>query len=265
MFTNLAVLTLLVPALYSQAAPAWSAEQMEAFLHKATIKSQRGAKKGVTGTTRATLTDGGRTHDASIQTIDEMKAKFESPTGTEFNFQDSYRLNIAAYRLGLLLGLDTMIPVPVERSFNGKPGSYTWWIENIRMDEVDRLKKKIEAPDKDRWSRQYLIMKIFDQLIYNMDRNATNILYDKEWRLWMIDHSRAFRRHAKLPNEKTLDKCDAALLARIKGLKERDVKERMGRWLDPSQIRGLMARSKLIVKHFEAAGPTKIYSFLPAH
>ena len=131
------------------------------------------------------------------------------------------------------------------------------------MDEVDRLKKKIEAPDKDRWSRQYLIMTIFDQLIYNMDRNATNILYDKEWRLWMIDHSRAFRRHTKLPNEKALEKCDAALPARIKGLKERDVKDQMGRWLDPSQIRGLMARSKLIVKHFETAGPTKIYNFLP--
>ena len=127
-----------------------------------------------------------------------MKARFESLTGTEFNFQDSYKLNIAAYRLGLPLGLDTRIPVSVERSFNGKPGPYTCWIENIQMDEVDRLKKKIEAPDKDRWSRQYLIMKTFDQLIYNMDRNATNMLYDKEWRLWMIDHSRAFRRHTKL-------------------------------------------------------------------
>jgi len=96
------------------------------------------------------------------------------------------------------------------------------------MDEVDRLKKQIEALDKDRWSRQYLIMKVFDQLIYNMDRNASNMLYDKEWRLWMIDHSRAFRRHAKLPNEKTLDKCEAALLARIKDLKESDALDSQG-------------------------------------
>ena len=189
---------LLLPSLFSQPAKTFTAEEMETFLKKAPIKSQKGAKKGITGTTRATLSDGTLTHDASIQTIDEQKAKFEALNGTEYNFQDSYKLNIAAYRLGRLLRLDVMMPVPVERSFNGKPGSNTWWIENIQMDEVDRLKKKIEAPNKDRWSRQYLITKVFDQLIYNMDRNATNMLYDKGWRLWMIDHSRAFRRHTKL-------------------------------------------------------------------
>ena len=62
------------------------------------------------------------------------------------------------------------------------------WIENVAMDEVERLKRKAEDPDKDRWSRQYVIMQVFDQLIANTDRNQTNILYDKDWKLWMIDH-----------------------------------------------------------------------------
>ena len=163
-----------------------------------------------------------------------------------------------------MLGLESMIPVSVERSYEGKKASYTWWIDDIQMDEVDRLKKKIVAPDKDRWSRQYLIMKVFDQLIYNMDRNATNILYDKNWNLWMIDHSRAFRMHTKLLDVKALERCDSELLARLKSLNEADVKRELSRWLSPAQIRGLMARRKLIVAHFEKLGPEKLYEFLPA-
>jgi len=103
-FAKLGVLVLLVPALYSQAAPALTAEQMETFLQKATIKSQCGAKKGVTGTTRATIADEARTKDASTQTIDEMKARFESPNGTEYNLKDSYKLNIAALSIGAPAG-----------------------------------------------------------------------------------------------------------------------------------------------------------------
>ena len=261
---NVLFLLLCAPSLFAQGLPALSLEQQEAFLEKATIKTARGAKKGITGTTRATMTDGTFTHDASVQTIDESKAKFEGATGTEFNFQDSYLLNLAGYRLGRMLGLESMIPVSVERSYEGKKASYTWWIDDIQMDEVDRLKKKIVAPDKDRWSRQYLIMKVFDQLIYNMDRNATNILYDKNWNLWMIDHSRAFRMHTKLLDVKALERCDSELLARLKRLNEADVKRELGRWLNSTQIKALLARRQLIVAHFEKMDPAKLYQFLPA-
>ena len=255
---------LLIPSLFSQSMASLSLEQKEAFLKEAKIKITHSAKKGVTGTQRATLTDATITHDASIQNIDETKQKFEGVSGVEYNFQDSYKLNIAAYRLSVLLGLDSMVPVSIERSYDGKPASYTWWIENIQMDEADRIKKKIDAPDKDNWSRQYLIMKVFDQLVYNMDRNMTNILYDKDWHLWMIDHSRAFRLHKKVLSEKALEKIDGELLARMKQLKEEDVKKQTGKWLTNSQIKALMARNKMIIAHFEAAGPSKVYKYLSA-
>ncbi len=261
--TLLAIIFVL-PSVFAQGIPVLTVEQQETFLQKATIKTTHGAKKGVTGTTRATMTDGAITHDASIQTIDETKPKFEGLTGTEFNFQDSYMLNLAGYRLGRLLGLEAMIPVSVERTYEGKKASYTWWIDDIQMDEADRLKKKTAAPDKDRWSRQYLIMKVFDQLIYNMDRNATNMLYDKNWNLWMIDHSRAFRMHEKLQDVKALERCDTELLARLKRLNEADVKRELGKWLNATQIKGLMARRNLIVAHFEKMDPAKLYQFLPA-
>jgi len=249
--------------IFSQEVPKPSIEQQEQFLKSAPVKSWKTAKKGITGTSRATLSDGNMTHDASVQLIDERKTKNETQSGVEYNFQDSYKLNIAAYWLGKKLGLESMIPVSVERSFQGKKGSYTWWIDDFAMDEVDRLKRKIHAPDKDRWGRQYLVMKLFDNLIYNVDRNATNILYDKNWSLWMIDHSRSFRRYDKLPDAKAMQQCDRQLLARLKDLNDDDVKAGIGKWVDSGQIQGLLARRKLIIKHCEAMGPSKLYDFLP--
>jgi hypothetical protein len=57
------------------------------------------------------------------------------------NFVDSYKYNIAAYELAALLGLDDMVPVYVERKFEGKTGSFGWWLP-VQMDEADRLKRK---------------------------------------------------------------------------------------------------------------------------
>jgi hypothetical protein len=69
------------------------------------------AKKGVTDTRRVTLTDGKVTHDANVQRIDEHKDVFEGQDGTkEFNFKDSYKFNVAAWKLARLLGLDDIMP-----------------------------------------------------------------------------------------------------------------------------------------------------------
>jgi len=260
----LLAIALIVPSLPAQSTTALSLDQKEEFLRVAAVKEVRGSKKGVTGTRRATLSDGTTTHDASIQSIDEEHARFETPRGTEMNFRDFYGFNMAAYRLGRLLGLDSMIPPSVERKFEGKSAAWTWWIENVQMDEGERLKRKAEVPDKDRWSRQYLIMRVFDQLIYNVDRNATNYLYDKNWNLWMIDHTRAFRTHTQVMDKKALDRCDRQLLSHLKQLQPADVKRELGPWLRPLELKGLLARRDAIVAYFDAAGPTKLYDFLPA-
>ena len=43
-------------------------------------------------------------------------------------------------------------------------------------------------------------MRLFDALIYNTDRNESNyLLDDRDWRLYLIDHSRAFRQTSDLP------------------------------------------------------------------
>lgn len=238
--------------------PVLSREEMESFLLRARVVKRRSAPKGVTGTVRATLSDGILTHDASIQTVDESHLRYPTTRGLELNFRDSWRFNVAAYKLDKLLDLG-MIPATVERSHGGNKGSFTWWVDDVLMDEGRRLETKANPPNSTRWNEQMWIVRVFDQLIYNTDRNVGNLLIDKSWRFWMIDHSRAFRRHKTLLDGKNLTRCERGLLDRLRALDVNTLEKEMRGYLDTDEIRALLARRELIVAHFERAGPTALY------
>jgi hypothetical protein len=244
-------------------APITTLEQKEDFLKTAEVLKSKAAAKGITNTVRATMSDGALTHDASIQKINEEKARFEGERGVELNFRDSYKFNIAAYRLGRMLGLGNMIPPSIERKFGGDNGAFTWWVEDVLMDEATRIQKKVEAPNKDQFNRQYVIMQVFDNLIYNTDRNRQNILFDKDWRLWMIDHTRAFRTRTDLVDPKALGRCDRLLLDNMKGLTFEKMKAELAPYLRDSEIKSILIRRDKIVAHFEAKGDAALYDFLP--
>jgi hypothetical protein len=232
-------------------APALSLAEQEEFLLKAKIVRTKAVSTGVTHTLRATLSDGRITHDASIQTIDEFKQKFESARGTEFNFRDTWRFNVAAYRLDRLLDLG-MIPPSVERAHNGKHGSFTWWVDDVMMDETARFKKKIEAPDSERWNAQMWHVRMFDQLIYNVDRNLGNLLIDTDWRIWMIDHSRSFRLMDAVKAPGNLAKCDRKVIERLKALDKPTLTQTMKDYIGPAEINAVLKRRDAIVQWFEA-------------
>lgn len=65
------------------ALPELSRAEMENFLLTAKIVKQRSLSIGITGSERATLTDGRLTHDAHIQTVDVRKASYTTLRGTE--------------------------------------------------------------------------------------------------------------------------------------------------------------------------------------
>ena len=77
--------------------PTLTKEQIKQFLLTAKVVKSEHTKKGITDPWRLTLTDGTVTHDASFQSIDEHQFKKELARGTELNFVDSYKYNIAAY------------------------------------------------------------------------------------------------------------------------------------------------------------------------
>ena len=247
-------------------APKLTFQQKEHFLRTAKVLRVRTLGEGITQSKRATLSDGKLTHDAQIQTIDEYKNVFQSATGVELNFQDSYKFNIAAYRLSRILGLD-MIPPSVERRYRGTSGAFTWWLDDVLMTEKARYLKKIDPPDPDRWNRQIYIVRVFDQLIYNMDRNLGNLIITKSWNLKMIDHTRSFRLHKTLKNKKDLVRCDRQLLVALKKLNQETLMKRLRPYLTKGQIKALLARRDRIVKLFEAkiakhGEATVLYDFL---
>lgn len=246
-----------VPSVYAQAQlaatedPKLTVEQMKEFLLKAKVIKEKTTAKGITAPSRLTMTDGVLTHDAGFQTIDESKAKQEfGQGGVEMNFRDSYKYNIAAYELACLLGLEQMMPVTVERKLQGKTGSLTWWLK-VQMDEVERMKKKINPPNPESWNAQMHRIRVFTQLVFDTDRNLTNLLISPNWDLYMIDFTRAFRLYHQLKSEKDLVKCDRALLENLRKLKTSEVEMRTKQYLNSSEIKAVMARRDKIVAYFD--------------
>ena len=245
-----------VPSLAAQnvaavARPVLTHEQMEDFLLNARIGDTKGVNKGITNTRRATLSDGRITHDAQIQTVDIKKAMFQPDNGpSELNFRDSYLFNIAGYRLARLLGLDN-VPMSVERKVQGTPAAVTWWVDDVAMDEGARRKKETNAQMSMRTAGQVHIMRVFDELISNSDRNAGNLLWTTSGDMWMIDHTRAFRVNTKLRTPKLLERCEGGLLEKMRGLDAETLTREMGGSLDKGQIEALLVRRDAIVKLFE--------------
>ena len=245
-----------------------SREEIEEFLTTAKVLKFKELSQGITHTQRATLSDGRLTHDAQIQSIDESKSQFVGANGQqELNFRDTYKFNIAGYLLDKIMDLN-MIPVSVNRNFQGKGAAFTWWVDDVLMTEGDRVKKKLTAPDLERWNRQIYIVRVFDQLIYNTDRNLGNLLITKDWTVWMIDHGRAFRMMKTLRNPGNLVKCDRKLLDALRKLDRSTLEKELMPYLGKLEIEGLLARRDLIVQFFDKEVAAKgeqavLYDYLP--
>jgi hypothetical protein len=226
-----------------------SAEKVEEFLSKAKVVSFRNLGVGITGTRKLTLSDGSLTHDAHFQSINSAQSSFQSNRGTELNFRDSYKFNIAGYRLDRMLGLN-MTPPSIERSHSGSTGAYTWWIPGGLM-EVDRVRRKIVPPDVDLFNAQMHQLRVFDQLIFNTDRNLQNLLLTPDSKVWLIDHTRAFRINDDLKSAKDLEKCEKNLFAALKKLDSAGLKQTMDNYIRGTEISALLKRRDKIVTLFE--------------
>jgi hypothetical protein len=252
---SLVLFSLAAALLPAAVADRWSTAQEERFLLTAQIGSEAGAGKGITGTKKAMLSDGRRTHAAHVQFIDQHMPLFKGKDGsTEQDFKDTWKFNVAAYRLAKLLHLTDMTPVCVARRVEGKPASVCWWIDGIAMDEKERLAKGIQPPDVAAWNRQMDTIRVFDQLIYNMDRSQENLLIGNDWRAYMIDHTRAFRKWPKLRNPAAITHCSPDLLRALRSLRREEVVRELGEFLTPEEIDGLMARRDLIVAKLQQNG-----------
>jgi hypothetical protein len=234
--------------------PEYSLGEMEDLLSKGRITARKSSAKGVTDAFRVTLSDGQRTHDAQVQNVDIFRAVFEvTPKYTEFNFRDTYRYNIAAYRLAQLVGLNN-VPMSVPRLVDARRSAVTWWIDDVAMDEGGRLKLSARdrlGPNPSRTAAYIHILRVFDELIQNRDRNAGNLLWTKDWTMWMIDHTRAFRTDPELRRPQLLERCERALFAGLRGLTREELTKAVGDNLMQPEVDAVLARRDRIVKLFE--------------
>src|SRR5438477_4031518 len=130
-------------------------------------------------------------------------------------------------------------------------GSLSWWLP-VKMDEGDRVEKKILAPDTDKWNKQMYRVRVFDELVYDSDANLTNVLIGEDWTVWRVDFSRAFRRNKELRAPKDLVKCDRQLLERLKALNAGELAEKTKDYLTKDEVNGVIARRDKIVATFQA-------------
>jgi hypothetical protein len=234
-----------------QQAAALTREQMEVFLVTGKIIQEKTTSTGVTRPIRATLSDGVLTHDAQFQTVDQAKALFTAGKASEVDFKDTYRYNIAGYRLAQMVGLQT-VPMSVERRYKNKDAAVTWWVDDVMFDELGRAKQADKlGPDPERTQKQIHIMYVWDELIQNRDRNGGNILWTKDWTLWLIDHTRAFRTGGSLLKPDRLVRVERTMFDKMKQLSEASVSEVMKRTLNRGEIRAMLKRRDALVQLFE--------------
>jgi hypothetical protein len=244
------VVTLGLAATVAQAQPA-TREQIEAFMKGAKVVRTRELSTGITRPLRMTLQQDAVTHDAVFQAIDEKKAVFSPTKGPgEINFVDSWRYNVAAYRVASMIGLDWMMPVTIEYRYRGRVGALSWWRESI-MDERTRLKQKVSPPDALAWNRDMYRMRVFSSLVYDTDRNLGNVLVSPAWRVIMVDFTRAFRLHEEIKS-KDIHQCDRQLLAKLETLTPAALKAAVADYLTGTEAAALIKRRDLLVAHIRS-------------
>lgn len=153
-------------------------EALEATLLHGTITAKERIDHGITNPWKVTVEHQGERVDAVWKPLPEAKSE---------GWEESYRAEIAAYRLSRLLGLD-MVPPTVLRRLSGSTGSLQLWVHGARLYADAAAGSPTPLPG---WSEQVARMRFFDALIDNPDRNARNFLVDSRWRVVLIDHSRA--------------------------------------------------------------------------
>lgn len=233
--------------------PFKNADEALHFLAGADIESQLAIPTGVTKPKKLLLEKNGvRAHAIFHYHHDEDRRVSLGGKTVRF-FRDSYRNQVAAYEMSRLLGISN-VPPTVLRKMKGRKGSLQLWIENA-MNEKDVSildSSAIEENQKPKTSKLKSDMRVFDNLINNIDRNRTNILYDANWQLWLIDHTRAFGRETALPDTERLRRCSRPLWEKLRSLNDQRVYETLEPYMGKWEIRALLTRRDKIIEWLNA-------------
>jgi len=189
--------------------------------------------------------DGVRAH-AIFRTVEVERAEMRNVQEHARGFRDSYVFEVAAYELSRLLGLDNVPPATL-RTLDGEDGSIQLWIEQAKGVE-DRMEEGIAEQHEQLWLFQKQNMVVFDNLIYNFDRNPGNMLIDPYGKVWFVDHTRTFKILPSLADRGDVKVCERKLWEGLRNLDPEEARERLDPYLTRVQIDALLARRDKLVK-----------------
>jgi hypothetical protein len=229
--------------------------QLEEFLRSADIVGRESIGTGITKPEKLTLRKNGVTLSATYKYHDsESRSRQSSAYSAERGDpSDRYQYEVAAYKLDRFLDMHR-VPVSVLRTIDGKEGVVQYWVPNT-INERDRRKQNLAFSggcDKD---TQFRLRVLFDILIFNEDRNLTNMLYTREdFVLQLIDHSRSFGASAKRPRmyRRVTLELSELFKRRLQTLTRDNLSNLLGDYLHPRQIGAIIKRRDYILR--EAAG-----------
>jgi len=203
-------------------------DEIERFLLEGKIAKMESVPIGVTKPLRAVLEPGGPASRFAWKQLTPGYSK---------GYMESYKAEIAAYKFDRMLDLH-MVPPIVERTIDSKKGAAVFWIENTKGWSVTHPPQGPEP----KWSIQLTRMKMFDQLIANIDRNQGNLIYDEDWHLFLIDHSRAFIDKKDLKGMAPLGRIDRQLWTRMEALTLDELNQGLGDWVGDKEKKALLVR-----------------------
>ncbi len=240
-----------------------SDEAIMSFLRTAQVVSSKQIGQGVTGARKVLLEKDGLRVNAVFRDVRINETRI-LPTGTQVPFRDDYIFECAAYELSRLLGLDN-VPPTVEREIQGRKGSLQLWIEGA-VTETDRRDQGYALLDEESLSQHWQVMLVFDNLIFNDDRNRGNYLYDQKGKLWMVDHTRSFQTDDELPYVTGVRYVERQLWEGLQKLESALVKKHLEKYLSPSQLESLIGRKERLVEYIqemilERGGEDVLFSF----
>jgi len=229
-------------------------EKWEEFLKTADIveEEQLGSREAVSPPWLLTLEKNDISHNAV----------WKKPEGRVRGYLESWKWEIAAYRLDKYLELN-MVPPTVEREFQGERGSCQLWV-TAEMNLRRKAREKIETPSDKvyYWENAMYLIRAFDNLIANEDRHQGNILITKDWRMILIDFSRSFRTSEESTTKliyteklkegpKIMRKLPRAFVEKLKTLNFKLIKDIVREYLTDKEIEAVLMRRDLILEEIE--------------
>jgi len=232
--------------------------EAERLLLEGRITEIRDLGTGVTRPKKLTLVLGERTTHGVWKGVDEESTS-SSSTRTrrdDLYFRDRWQHEVAAYRLDRLLG-QSFVPPTVARELEGHPGSLQQWVDDA-FTERQRVEQGRTLTDAAAFGTASLRMRAFDALIYNVDRTQENLLITEPGsRLWLIDHSRAFRLTRRLPALGGGGSLvvPPELLAALRALDVEATRSALRGLLTEQQVTGVLARRERLLALAPEASP----------